>query len=288
MSDSNGPARRRRIAGESKPAAPAKRPTADKPLRKPVAPATKAPAAKKAAAGPKAPVAKKAPTAKRAPAAKQGAASRAPVVAATPAVAPTKTAAAPKPARANRTPIGSPPPAARTTPAEPTGTPPLRRLVPMVFLAVVALVAGVLLMVQGVRQISGGGNDFGPAREQASSAAGSAAETIFSFRYDKLDEHLTASKALMTPKFGKEFDKIAPALTELAPQRKIVVEAVTRDAAALACGDECSGTKANVLVFVDQARLVGGSKEPTVFANRISVSMVKTADGWLVDNIRAL
>ncbi|AXT83967.1 hypothetical protein C6I20_01350 [Aeromicrobium sp. A1-2] len=158
----------------------------------------------------------------------------------------------------------------------------------MVLLAVVALVAGVLLMVQGVRQISGGGADLGPSQQQASSAAGTAAETIFSFRYDKLDEHLTASKTLMTPKFAKEFDKIAPALTELAPQREIVVEAVTRNAAAMSCGDECSDTKANILVFVDQARLVGGSKEPTVFANRISVSMIKTADGWFVDNIRAL
>ena len=43
-----------------------------------------------------------------------------------------------------------------------------------------------------------------------------------------------------------------------------------------------------VLVFLDQARLVGSSKEPTVFANRIAVSMVKTDDGWLVNNIRAL
>ena len=43
-----------------------------------------------------------------------------------------------------------------------------------------------------------------------------------------------------------------------------------------------------MLVFLDQARLVGSSKEPTVFANRVAVSMVKTDDGWLVDNIRAL
>jgi len=92
----------------------------------------------------------------------------------------------------------------------------------------------------------------------------------------------------MTPAFAKDFDQIAPALTELAPQRQIVVQAAARESAAMPCGKECSATKADVLVFVDQARLVGDSKEPTVFANRIKVSMVKNDDGWLVANIRAL
>ncbi len=92
----------------------------------------------------------------------------------------------------------------------------------------------------------------------------------------------------MTTSFAKDFAKVAPALTEVTEDRKIEVKAVAREAAPLACGDECSPDKIDVLVFLDQARLVGSSKEPTVFANRISVSMVKTDDGWLVNNIRAL
>ena len=99
---------------------------------------------------------------------------------------------------------------------------------------------------------------------------------------------LVASKALMTPAFTKEFDKIAPALTELAPQRKIVVQAQSRNAAALECGSECSPTKSSILVFLDQARLVGDSKVPTVFGNRIVVDMVELNGVWLVDDIRAL
>ena len=67
-----------------------------------------------------------------------------------------------------------------------------------------------------------------------------------------------------------------------------MVKAETRDAAAINCGDECSDTKANMLVFLDQARLVGDAKEPTVFANRITISMVKRDGTWLVNNIRAL
>jgi hypothetical protein len=158
--------------------------------------------------------------------------------------------------------------------------------VPAALIAVIALVAGSWFAID---QISNRGNDDVTAsNEQAASAAGTAAQTIFSFTYDKLPEHLKNSKALMTKKFAKQFDKIAPALTELAPQRKIQVEAVARDAGAIQCGDNCSTKKADILVFVDQARLIGNSKEPTVFGNRITVSMVKQGGTWLVADIRAL
>jgi Mce-associated membrane protein len=257
VSDSNRAPRRRRIAGEPGPAAPAakKPPVRRLPLKKPVV--AKAP-------GNDAPV--QAGPVKQAPVKQRSAA---------PAAVPTRTPAVREP-REPRAP----------------GSRPARRdllwLVPATLVAIAALVAGVLLVVDppGGGSTSGGALDS--SRRQASSSAASAAETIFSFRYDQLDDHLATSKALMTPEFSGEFDKIAPALTELAPQRKIVVQAVARESAAMPCGSSCSATKADVLVFVDQARLVGDSKQPTVFANRIKVSMVKGDDGWLVDDIRAL
>lgn len=299
MSDSNGPTRRRRIAGEAGPAAPVKKAapkrgsakkaaTPRKAAAKEVAPPRKA-AAKKVAAARTA-TAKVAPVVK-APAVKKSTAAQPttgqvsskqartvpvtkPVVPVVPTRKPASTST-PKPAKGER----------------PAGSRPARRdllwLVPSTLVAVAALVLGAFFVVNPP------GSGDSPAavessQRQASSAAASAAETIFTFRYDALDEHLTASKALMTPAFAKEFDKIAPALTELAPQREIQVQAQARESAALPCGDECSTTKADVLVFVDQARLVGDSTEPTVFANRIKVSMVKTDDGWLVSDIRAL
>jgi Mce-associated membrane protein len=259
--------RRRRIAGESGPAAPAAK----------KAPVTKVPS-------------------KRRPA-KQAAAQPAPEKAAPQKIAPVVTRRTPAassappvvkvPTRKSAPPVEAP----TTKGADPRRSRPSRRdvlwLVPATLIAIASLVAGVLLV------ISPPGDDdsasaLDASRRQASSAAASAAETIFSFRYDQLDDHLTASKALMTPAFAKDFDEIAPALTELAPQRQIVVQAAARESAAMPCGKECSSTKADVLVFVDQARLVGDSKEPTVFANRIKVSMVKDDGGWLVANIRAL
>ena len=262
MSDGNGAGRggprRRRIAGESGPAAPASK----------AAPIRRLPTKKASSA--------------KAPATKA-------------AVKKTSAPQAPATTPAARVPTRKPAPSATPTAAEPgrARSRPSRRdllwLVPATLVAIAALVAGVLLVVDPPGDGGGsGGGSLDASRRQASSSAASAAETIFSFRYDQLDDHLATSKALMTPSFSTEFDKIAPALTELAPQRKIVVQAVARESAAMPCGKTCSATKADVLVFVDQARLVGDSTQPTVFANRIKVSMVKGKDGWLVSNIRAL
>ena len=251
MSNPNGPIKRRRIAGESKPAA--------------------VPAETKRRLVPKAP--------RKAAAATPVASTKAPIYAGVqqPAkVAPTGPPASltnlAKPARAK---VSLPP---RTQ---------WRWLIPLAFVALCAVVFAVVFVVRGVSDFRQQ-NGIEASNTKASAKAGSAAETIFSFRYDKLDEHLVESKALMTPAFTKEFDKIAPALTELAPQRKIVVQAQSRNAAALECGNECSPTKSSILVFLDQARLVGDSKVPTVFGNRIVVDMVELNGVWLVNNIRAL
>jgi len=250
MSNPSGPNRRRRIAGESKP--------------------TVEPAETKRKLVPKVP--KKTPAAAK------------PVGPAGPPVSKT----APAPAKTAQT--GTPIAAAELPAAARFSLPPRtewRWFIPLTLVALAAVVFGAFLGVRGV-------SDFRDERgiessnTRASAKAGKAAETIFSFQYNKLDQHLTESKKLMTPKFKKEFDKIAPALTELAPQRKIQVQAQSRNAAPLECGNECSPTKSSVLVFIDQARLVGDSKKPTVFGNRIVVDMVKRNGTWLVADIKAL
>lgn len=169
------------------------------------------------------------------------------------------------------------------------GERPVAAAVVLAVVAVVSMVVGAVVLVAGISERFGSGNGkIDSAQTKASAAAGSAAETIFSFRYDALDDHLSTSQTLMTPAFARDFEKIAPALTELAPQRKIVVQAAARNSAALPCGDDCRATKVDVLVFLDQARLTGGSTTPTVFANRVKVTMVRSDGNWLVSDIRAL
>ena len=88
--------------------------------------------------------------------------------------------------------------------------------------------------------------------------------------------------------FAKKFESIAPALQDLAPQRKIQVKATVRNAAPVECGDSCSADRATVLVFIDQARVADDAEEPTVFGNRIELMMVERDGRWLVNEIKAL
>lgn len=153
-------------------------------------------------------------------------------------------------------------------------------------LAVVSLAFGAFGVWRGVDEWRS--TSVAEARTDASDAAASAAEEIFSYRYTALDEHMKDAQARMTPKFAKKFKAISPALNALAPQRKIQVKAVVRHAATKECGDTCSPVKATVLLFVDQARITGESEKPTVFGNRIEVFMVDRNGKWLVDDIKAL
>lgn len=274
-SGSGGPSKRRRIAGENKPGetppAPPTRKTVKKPVARPGVPRTPEPVveakAKDKPAKPAKPARVKAP--------------------AVPPVAPTPSAA----------PAASTKPASRPVPAKPTASVAddapraprrsLKALAPLVLAAVLAVVLGVLGVGYGYQSWQ---DDHGitSAHDQAADAAAAAAETIFTYDYTTLDAHLKKSQRLMTPAFAKKFETISPALDQLAPQRKIQVKAESRDAAAVPCGNDCTRDKTSVLLFVDQARLADGSTTPTVFGNRITVSMVKTDGRWLVDDITAL
>ena len=144
--------------------------------------------------------------------------------------------------------------------------------------------------VFGVRGLLEWRNNSGivEAHEKAATTAAAAGETIFTYQFNQLDDHLKDSKAIMTPSFGKKFESIAPALRDLAPQRKIQVKATVRNAAAIECGTKCRSDRATILVFIDQARVADGAKEPTVFGNRIKLEMVRDDGSWLVNDVQAL
>jgi Mce-associated membrane protein len=156
----------------------------------------------------------------------------------------------------------------------------------LIILTTAAVVFGISGVVAAVNQYSG--DDAAVAREDAADAAGAAAETIFTYDWNKLKKHVADSQATMTPRFARKFESVSPALTALAPQRRIQMKAVVRHAATVECGDKCAEDKAKVLVFIDQARVADGIKKPTVFGNRMEMSMVLRGGDWLVDDVRAL
>ncbi len=211
---------------------------------------------------------------------------------------PPKTPAPPKPPKSK-----APKPGAPEAPSRPVAEAPLtkpesrtRRLrVPslsgrfgaLAALTVAALVFGAVFGFKGFSEWRDH-NGIVEAHEKATTTAATAAETIFTYQYNRLGEHLSASKKTMTPAFAKKFTSIAPALQDLAPQRKIQVKATVRNAAAVECGSTCRADAATILVFIDQARVADGADQPTVFGNRIEVNMVKLEGAWLVDNVKAL
>lgn len=204
---------------------------------------------------------------------------------------PTPKTQAPKPAapEAPSRPVTSPAPPA---PAEPRtrrfSLPRVSgRLGLLVALTVVAVAFGAVFGIRGLIEWH---DDAGvvDAHEKAATTAASAGETIFTYQYNQLDDHLKDAKALMTPSFAKKFESIAPALQDLAPQRKIQVKATVRNAAAVECGNQCRSDRATILVFIDQARVADGAEEPTVFGNRIELMMVEQGGRWLVNDIKAL
>ncbi len=161
------------------------------------------------------------------------------------------------------------------------------RLGALVALTVAAVVFGAVFGIRGFMEWR---NDGGivEAHEKAATTAAEAGETIFTYQFNKLPSHLEDAKATMTPSFAKKFESIAPALQELAPQRKIQVKATVRNAAAIECGNKCRDDRATILVFIDQARVASDAEKPTVFGNRIKLMMVERDGRWLVDNIDAL
>ncbi len=157
----------------------------------------------------------------------------------------------------------------------------------LVALTVVAVAFGAVFGVRGFLEWRDD-STIVEAHEKAATTAASAGETIFTYQYNQLAEHLRDSKATMTPSFGKKFESIAPALRNLAPQRKIQVRATVRNAAAIECGTKCRSDRATILVFIDQARVADDAKEPTVFGNRIKLEMVNVDGSWLVNDVQAL
>ncbi|NRQ49677.1 hypothetical protein [Aeromicrobium stalagmiti] len=288
MSDSNGPVRRRRIAGEAPASAPAKKaPVKKSPAKKAPAkkvPAKKAPATAKAAPAKKTPI-KKAPAAKKASAVEQAVSLDTSTTSA-PTRPSVPTARRSTPAVAK--PVRPAPAAAADDDGAGTGRPgraDLRWLVPAALVTAAVLVLGALLAIRGVQDFTDDGGDLATAQRQATSAAATASEAIFSYRYDQLDGYVQERQALMTPAFGKKFAEAQPLLEEIAPQVKVQMKGVTQDAAPIACGEECSDTKVDVLLFFDQVRLVGDANETTTFPRRLKMTMVKADDGWLVDDI---
>ncbi len=127
------------------------------------------------------------------------------------------------------------------------------------------------------------------AGQEASAAAERALPFVLSYDYRQLPADKARAVRYLSPKYQKEytatFDKLI-ASTDGRPgpakQTSAVVKATVRSVGVV----DSESDVAKVIVFIDQATTKDGGT-PKFSLNRLTVSMVKSGNSWLVDNINS-
>ena len=192
----------------------------------------------------------------------------------------------------------APPASARARPKAPPPTRPARPprppsgggfagywwwLAPLVVLAVLAVVAAGIAFW---RWESADAGNIDAARDQASSAAQEAAEAVLSFDYRTLDDDAAAAEGYLTDGYAEEYRAgIESLINDAAQETKGRVQAEVKAVGVVPCGQECSDTSVDVLVFVDQVSRTSADPEPQTALNRVVFTMQKVGDRWLVDDV---
>lgn len=131
--------------------------------------------------------------------------------------------------------------------------------------------------------------DVAAAYQAAPPRAEQAAEALLSYEVESLQSDAEAATQYLTPAYAATFHKTVDAfLARSAPstQRRVTAEVMASGVVS------ATASHAEVLLFVDQTSSTGGarsaSQEPQTALNRVLLSMVKTGDAWLVDDVTAL
>jgi Mce-associated membrane protein len=127
------------------------------------------------------------------------------------------------------------------------------------------------------------------AGQEASAAAERALPFVLSYDYRQLPADRSRAVRYLSPQYQKEytatFDKLI-ASTDGQPgpakQTSAVVKATVRSVGVV----DSESDVAKVIVFIDQATTKGGGT-PKFSLNRLTVSMVRSGNSWLVDNINS-
>jgi Mce-associated membrane protein len=116
---------------------------------------------------------------------------------------------------------------------------------------------------------------------EAQGAAEKAVTTILAYDYRHLDDDQKAAGELMTPSYQKKYDALFSQIAANAPEVKAIV---TVDV--VASGIVRTGAnRVQVLVFVNRPTLRADKTDPTVFRDQVVMTMEKSGDDWLVDNM---
>ena len=165
--------------------------------------------------------------------------------------------------------------------AEPDSRTTAQRTIPAWLLAALAGLVAILLACAGYLVTQPSDESIATATSDAQGAAERAATTILAYDYRHLDADQKAAGALMTPAYQKKYDALFAQIAENAPEVKAIVTAEVVASGLVRSGSD----RVQVLVFVNRPTLRADKTEPTVFRDQVVMTMEKSGDDWLVDNM---
>jgi Mce-associated membrane protein len=128
------------------------------------------------------------------------------------------------------------------------------------------------------------GDEIDAASRDATSAATSAAQAIFSYDYRAFDESVSNGRDFVTGKFSSEYAKTTSGIKATVKKEKAIVRARV----SMASVTEASSTRVEVLLFVNQYRRNVNITGEKVDQNRVLLTMVKVKGAWLVSDAAAI
>ncbi|UUZ60651.1 hypothetical protein [Nocardioides sp. B-3] len=123
------------------------------------------------------------------------------------------------------------------------------------------------------------------AVEDAARAAQSAAELaivpVLSYDYESLEADRDRAKSYVTADYFKDYDQLFGVITDNAPSTQTKVSAEVIASGIVRSGED----RVDVLVFVDRPTTNKLTPEPVIYKDRVTVSMQKVGEDWLIDNL---
>jgi Mce-associated membrane protein len=180
-----------------------------------------------------------------------------------------------------------PPPAEPAEPVETTAadepepTTTVRRAVPAWLLAALAALVALLVGCAAYLLAQPSDDAIEEGTSDAQGAAERAATTVLSYDYRHLDDDQQAAGELMTADYRKKYDALFAQIAANAPDLKVVVTSEVVASGIVRSGDD----RVQVLVFVNRPTLRKDKTEPEIFRDQVVLTMEKSGDEWLVDDM---
>lgn len=153
-------------------------------------------------------------------------------------------------------------------------------VVALLVVLVLAATAGLLWFRQAAEQ------RVEAARGQAQAAAESAAVTVLSYDYRRLDRDFARAKDLLTGPFADDYATTTESVVR--PSAEEVKAVVTAEVAASSVVRAPSDRRVVVLLFVNQTTTSTRVDGPKIDLNRVRMTMTRVGQQWRVSGIDAL